>query len=97
MTDRERKEPEKTIADTEENVEYYKNELCRYEDTLCKIKNWVKAYPAEQFPEMKKDDWKKAEDALKKCGIEIGRISASNMRHVLDGVNRIIGERRYIK
>jgi hypothetical protein len=41
------------------------------------------------FPE---PDWAKAARVLKENGMTLDAISASNMRHVLDGVRRIIRE-----
>ena len=59
------------------------------EDKLQKIKNWCEAYPLEAFPE---PDLEAAADCLKAFGMTLDSISASNMRHVLKGVQRIIEE-----
>ena len=50
------------------------------------IDNWAEAYPLEVFPELTKDNWKQAAEVLKANGLSIDRISASNMRHVLNGI-----------
>lgn len=60
------------------------------EDKLDKIKAWCKAYPVTMFP---KPDLKKAAKALKDNGMRLDDISASNMRHVLEGVQKIIEEK----
>ena len=57
------------------------------EAAFAKIKNWTKAYPLQVFPE---PDFKKAATVLKAAGINIEAISASNMRHVLEGVKGIV-------
>lgn len=59
----------------------------RLEDKLQKIKNWCEAYPLDIFPE---PDFKKAAKVLKENGMTLDAISASNMRHVLNGIKKII-------
>ena len=54
---------------------------------LRKIKDWVGAYPLEVFPE---PDFKKVAKVLKENGMSIDCVSASNMRHVLNGIKDII-------
>jgi hypothetical protein len=58
-------------------------------DTIFQISNWCEAYPLENFPE---PDFKKANELLKVGGVSLGAVSASNMRHVLSGIKRIIAE-----
>lgn len=66
-------------------------EFCRIaeaaEGKLEKIKTWAEAYPLDVFPE---PDFKKAAEVLKQNGMTLDAISASNMRHVLDGIKAII-------
>ena len=57
------------------------------EDKFNKIKTWIDAYPLDIFPE---PDFKKAHEVLKANGITLDAISASNMRHVLNGIKDII-------
>ncbi len=57
------------------------------EDKLQKIDNWCKAYPLDMFPE---PDLKRAGVILKAHGMTLGAISASSMRHVLKGIQKII-------
>jgi len=58
-------------------------------DKLERIKQWCAAYPLEVFPE---PDFKKAAKVLKENGMTIDAISASNMRHVLTGIQDIINK-----
>jgi hypothetical protein len=59
----------------------------RMEDALHQIKNWCDAYPLSMFPE---PDFAKAAKVLKAAGMTIDSISASNMRHVVNGVRKIV-------
>jgi hypothetical protein len=52
-----------------------------------KIKDWSKAYPLDVFPE---PDFKKAHKILKENGMTLDAISASNMRHVLNGILELL-------
>ena len=57
------------------------------QDKLRRIRDWCDAYPLEVFPE---PNWRRAAMVLQDHGISLDSISASNMRHVLDGVRKII-------
>ena len=59
----------------------------RYEGALQQIDNWAKAYPLDVFPE---PDFKRVREALEAAGITLDSVSASNMRHVITGVARIV-------
>lgn len=61
-------------------------------DALEKLKQWADAYPVEVFPEMTKDDWKRADEVLGAAGLSLTRISASNMRHVVTQTRKIVAE-----
>jgi hypothetical protein len=61
----------------------------RYEEALQQILQWSEAYPLAIFPE---PDWKKAAQLLKAGGMTLDAISASCMRHVVEGVGRIARE-----
>ena len=89
-----RKKPEPTKLQTEHLFEKMQNEIDRLtaeneakDDVLRKIKDWCRAYPLEVFPE---PDLKKAAKVLKEAGMTLDSISASNMRHVLKGIQKII-------
>jgi hypothetical protein len=63
------------------------DELEKIQDKLYRIKTWIDAYPLSVFPE---PDFKKAHAVLKQHGMSLDAISASNMRHVLEGIKNII-------
>jgi hypothetical protein len=50
------------------------------------IDNWSQAYPLTMFPE---PDFKEASKVLQSFGMSLDAISASNMRHVVEGVGEI--------
>ena len=54
---------------------------------LKEIKDWCEAYPLDMFPE---PDFEEVRHILKPHGITLDSISASNMRHVLQGIKNII-------
>ena len=58
----------------------------RYKEGLQRIDNWAKAYPLKAFPE---PDLKKVAEVLKAAGLSLDAVSASNMRHVIEGVQAI--------
>ena len=68
------------------------NEIEKLEDKLYRILQWCKAYPVDIFPEPTKEDWKNINKILKKNGYVLDRISASNMRYVVNGIKNIIEE-----
>jgi hypothetical protein len=57
------------------------------EDCLQKIVNWCDAYPLDIFPE---PDFEAVKFALASKGIKLDAVSASNMRHVVNGVKKQI-------
>jgi len=57
------------------------------EEKLQQIKNWCEAYPLDVFPE---PDFKKVHKILRENGLSLDAVSASNMRHVLRGIQKII-------
>lgn len=52
-----------------------------------RISQWADAYPLKVFPE---PDFNEARQALEAHGISLDAVSASNMRHVITGVKRIL-------
>lgn len=58
----------------------------RMETALHQIDAWSRAYPLTVFPE---PDFAKAAEVLKAAGMTLDAISASNMRHVVEGVGGI--------
>ena len=62
--------------------------LDELEQKLEKIENWCKAYPLDMFPE---PNMKYVREILQTYStVTIDEISASNMRHVLEGIKKII-------
>jgi len=68
----------KLVADKEREI---------YDDLFDQIKNWCEAYPISVFPE---PDFKKAHEVLKANGMTLDAISASNMKHVITQVQKMI-------
>lgn len=62
-------------------------QLSAAREALEQIDKWAKAYPLKVFPE---PDFDKAAHVLKDAGMTLDAISASNMRHVLEGVQKIV-------
>jgi hypothetical protein len=58
-----------------------------YDTLFDSIKNWCEAYPIDVFPE---PDFKKAHEVLKANGMTLDAISASNMKHVITQVQKMI-------
>jgi len=58
----------------------------RYRSALHEIEAWSRAYPLKVFPE---PDFDRARRILEASGMTLDAISASNMRHVVEGVGKI--------
>jgi hypothetical protein len=65
------------------------NEIDKLRGSLRRIVQWSDAYPSDIFPE---PDLKKAAEVLKANGMTLDAISASCMRHVVEGVGKIARE-----
>ena len=57
------------------------------QDRLHQIETWIDAYPLSVFPE---PDFKEVHRVLEENGLSLDVVSASNMRHVLKEIKRII-------
>jgi hypothetical protein len=69
------------IAELEEFIETIDHQY----DAMQRIKSWCEAYPVDIFTP---PDWTEVKEKL---GSELlTRVSASNMRHVVDGITEII-------
>ena len=68
------------------HAEAWQAQVEALEDALQRIANWSDAYPLDVFPE---PDFKKAHEVLTAAGMTLDAISASNMRHVVEGVGHI--------
>ena len=58
-------------------------------DVLEKLRSWADAYPLKVFPE---PNMARAHELLTAGGMTIDAISASNMRHVIEGVRHLVDE-----
>lgn len=61
----------------------------RMEEALQRLVRWSEAYPIEAFPE---PDLRSAAYVLKRNGMTLDAVSASAMRHVIEGVGKIARE-----
>ena len=61
-------------------------------DALEKLQNWADAYPLDVFPEVLRQDWQRANEVLAQAGLSMSRMSASNIRHVINGVRETVAE-----
>jgi hypothetical protein len=68
------------------------NEIERLRDVVARLQQWADAYPVEQFPEVLQKEWRQANEVLAQSGLSMTRMSASNMRHVLNGVRTILAD-----
>ena len=58
-------------------------------ETINLLQNWTKAYPLDMFPE---PDLKLARKLLTDGGVSYDALNAYSMRHVINGVGKIIDE-----
>lgn len=82
-------EYDELVSEWVNSYEIVRSENERLSNALYQIRVWANAYPVTVFPE---PDWTKAAEALRVNGMTLDAVSASNMRHVLDGVMRIVDE-----
>lgn len=68
------------------------HEIERLRDVLLRLQQWADAYPVEQFPEPLRQDWQRANALLAERGISMSAMTASNMRHVLNGARQMLAE-----
>lgn len=64
----------------------------RMRSALERIGAWADAYPVEVFPEPLRLEWQRANEVLAQAGLSMTRMSASNMRHVISGVRKLVDE-----
>jgi hypothetical protein len=67
-------------------------EIERLRSALERIGAWADAYPLEVFPEPLRQEWQQANEVLAQAGLSMTRMSASNMRHVISGVRKLVDE-----
>jgi hypothetical protein len=70
-------------------IEQQEDRIEQLEAALYRIKQWADAYPLEVFPE---PDMDLAATALKTFNITLDAVSASAMRHVIEGAGTIARE-----
>ena len=61
----------------------------RLREAIMLLQNWVKAYPLKVFPE---PDLKLARKLLTDGGVSYDALNVYSMRHVINGVGKIINE-----
>lgn len=64
-------------------------EVERLRGALEKLQAWADAYPLTAFPE---PNFARAHELLQAGGMTLDAISASNMRHVIGGVRKLVDE-----
>jgi hypothetical protein len=77
---------EKILAGFKE-IEKLKAKLERVTEAIDRIKAWCNAYPVSVFAE---PDFTAVRMALEDKGLSLDAVSASNMRHVVDGIRDIV-------
>ena len=74
------------VAELNTRINLQEDRIEQLEAALYRIKQWADAYPLEVFPE---PDMDLAATALKTFNITLDAVSASAMRHVVQGVGKI--------
>ena len=74
------------LNEAADRIEDLEAENARLRAALESIDQWSKAYPETVFPE---PDFKLVAEALKRAGLSLDAVSASNIRHVIKGVGKI--------
>jgi len=75
------------LAAAEAQVAQLRADAERKDEAMEKLRQWALAYPLSVFPE---PDFAKAHEVLSAAGMTIDSISASNMRHVITQVVKIL-------
>jgi len=78
-----------TEKDLEDALHAYRKRAERLRKAVERIDRWSKAYPIDVFPE---PDWKRVNEVLAASRLSLAAVSASNMRHVVEGVGKIARE-----
>ena len=69
---------------------FLQSRITKAVESIEPIETWCKAYPLDVFIEPTKEQWKAVDSVLKTNGYALTAISASNMRHVLKGVEKYV-------
>lgn len=73
------------VRQLQEQNDALRAKLDEAKEALDKVNDWARAYPLDIFPE---PDWHKAKELLGSNLLSC--VSASNMRHVINGVKNIV-------
>lgn len=73
-------------------AEYFERGWYLRGDVLERLQQWADAYPLAVFPEPLRQEWQQANEVLAQAGLSMTRMSASNMRHVINGVRQLVDE-----
>lgn len=80
------------LAKANEQAERFERGWYLRGDALEKLDQWARAYPLKVFPEPLREEWQRAAALLSEKGLSLDRMSASNMRHVINGVRETVAE-----
>lgn len=80
---------ENTIRNLDYEITELGDTIAALREKLHRIEVWADAYPLSVFPE---PDFKHVRELLESGGITLDSVSASNMRHVLQGIKSILAE-----
>ncbi len=81
-----------TAHQESECLQLLRAEIERLREVLTRLQQWADAYPLDQFPEVLRQEWQQANEVLAQAGLSMSRMSASNMRHVLNGARKMLAE-----
>jgi hypothetical protein len=73
-----------------EVLEQLNEQRAKHDEMVNRMENWLQAYPLDIFPE---PNMELVRECLKEGGHTLDAVSASNMRHVLNGLAGIIGSK----
>jgi hypothetical protein len=80
------------LAKANEQAERFERGWYLRGDALEKLEQWARSYPLKVFPEPLREEWQRAAALLSEKGLSLDRMSASNLRHVINGVREIVAE-----
>ena len=89
ITEKVRKDKAIELYNTRPIEDQLRAENERLMETINLLQNWTKAYPLDMFPE---PDLKLAQKLLTDGGVSYDALNAYSMRHVINGVGKIIDE-----
>ena len=75
------------VQEGADRIEHLERVLMQAREALESLHQWSNAYPLSVFPQ---PDFAKAHELLQAGGMTLDAISASNMRHVVNGIGRTV-------